>query len=161
MKSVLIKNSVKLFIAADSSKLFSGGEPFFTLILPARVCAKETQAEDPAERLPTRRSSIAPVRSRGAVRMRRIQSQAAAPTGSQGSSGASDDIDVDASVDVREPGSTVLVTSTDEHGEVPAELRRQLLALQSEEDFETIMSAACSTIVVVDRRGSPVPLTLS
>lgn len=34
LKAVMIKNSIRLFIAADHSKLFAAGEPFFTIIIP-------------------------------------------------------------------------------------------------------------------------------
>lgn len=159
VKSVLIKNSAQLLIAADHTKLFAGGEPFFTIILPSLLRTEGIKEAAPIEQSPARRSSVAPVRSRGAVRMRRILSQTAAQ-GDHRTHGTWDDINVDASVDVRDPGSTILVTSTDNHDEVPPELKRQLLALSSEECFEDIMEVARSTIVVVNRSGEPVPLDL-
>lgn len=156
MKSLLIKNSTRLFIAADCTKLFAGGEPFFTIILPALLDARQTRDKVSDESPVPRRMAFSPVRSRGAVRMRRALSQE--HLGSDETPSVYGDIDVDASVDVRDPGSTILVTSTDEHDNVPTELLRQLQALSLQESFENIMELVESTIVVVNRRGEPVPL---
>jgi len=70
------------------------------------------------------------------------------------------DIDADASVDVRDPASAVLVTSTDENDEVPTELLRQLMAVVPGEGSEALMELARSSIVVVKRNGEPATIEL-
>jgi len=159
LKAVMIKNSIRLFIAADHSKLFAAGEPFFTIIIPP-AAAPSRRTEDVQHGTTIRRARLAPVRSRGPVRVRRIANQETSGSDA-GMSRSWSDIDVDASVDVRDVASTVLVTSTDENDEVPAELLRQLMAVTPEEGSEALLKLARSAIVVVNRSGEAVPLELS
>jgi len=146
IKSVLMKNAKQLFIAADHTKLFAVGEPFFTIIIPALANLESASVSLSSSSW----AFVTPVRSREAVRSRRIASQA----------GGGEDIDVDAYVDVREPGYTVLVTSTDEDDRIPAELIRQLRILKGERHFEEIAPVLRSMIVVADRKGNPVPFEI-
>jgi hypothetical protein len=69
-KAMLIKNSLRLFIAADSSKLLAEGARWFSIIVPPRALSPSLGDREIDETRMTSRP-LTPGRSRGPVRVRR------------------------------------------------------------------------------------------
>jgi len=150
-KATLAKNASRLFIAAHDEKLFGEGAPLLTLILSNLVAEKPALRPDEAAQRASRQPLILPVRSRSAVRVRRSLDRGANAAGDPGGLPG-----VDAPIDLRDPESVRVVTSTDDDDRVPQELERQLRALVAHPGSEALLEVARSAIVVVSRDGTPV-----
>lgn len=153
-KSTLVKNATKLFVALDHTKFFASGQCFFTIILSDLISERprpEFWKEIEIEKAMARPSpSLLPVRTRGAVLMRRTMAE-----GKMG--GYSVDLDVEDPVDLRDPDSMRIVTTTEDGKYPPAELVRLLRSLRGEPRFERLITLAKDILVVVNPTGHPIP----
>ena len=130
-KRTLVKNSSKLFVALDHEKIAAEGEGFFTIIVNDFVRQVAEREKD--------KQVLAPVRTRGAVAVRRIREK-----------------NVDLPVDFRGSESIKIVTTTERGDNPPAELVRLLLQLRNEPRFEQLMSLVKKVLVIVDPSGQPI-----
>jgi DeoR/GlpR family transcriptional regulator of sugar metabolism len=140
-KSTLIKNATKLFVALDHTKFSTSGQCFFAIILTDLI--RERRAPEPPP--------FAPVRTRGAVLLRRTIEREGAP-----------DIDVEDPVDLRDPDSTRIVTTTEDGDLPPMELVRLLRLLKDRDTSrfeEKLIPLLREVLVIVNREGEPIPDT--
>ena len=171
-KSTLVKNATKLFVAIDHTKFFASGQCFFTLILskliserPLPECGKEIEKT-------MARPSLLPVRTRGAVLLRRTMAEAREMEEAEVENKKRkeeepkieekkevSDIDVEDPVDLRDPASLKIVTTTDGGEYPPAELIRQLRSLKDKDEpsFEQLVHLIRDAVVIVNQDGHPIP----
>jgi len=149
-KSTMIKNAAHLFICLDPSKFLVSGLCFFTIIVsgwlsqqPGPGFWRESGQEQDPKRL-----LLQPVRTRGPVSAWRTERGNGVLPRAQ---------DAEDPVDLREPESLSVVTTTEEGGYPPAELVRQLRILKGEPLFEELIDIARDVFVVVDPGGEPIP----
>jgi len=162
-KSMLIKNATKLFIALDHTKFFTSGQHFFTLILTDLI-SERSRAEFWEEINRAVETPIPlPVRTRGAVLQRRIMAEAEeAEVGGEeegekeGGKKRLIDIDVEDPIDLRDPESIEIVTTTEDGGHPPIELVRLLRLLRDEPRFEDLIDMIRKVLIVVDHDGEPI-----
>jgi DeoR/GlpR family transcriptional regulator of sugar metabolism len=151
-KSTLVKNATTLFIALDHTKFFTSGQCYLALILTDLISEharldlrKETRTENALKH-----PALLPVRTRGAVLIRRTMAEE-----TMGRYFA--DLGVEDPVDLRDPDSMQIVTTTEDGEHPPAELVRLLRSLRGEPQFEQLMRLAKKILVVVAHSGQPIP----
>ena len=166
-KSTLIKNATKLFIALDHTKFSPSGRNFFTLILTELISERPGAEFWKEIREEMERPSLLPVRTRGAVRLRRtmaelrelkgaeVEGEEEKPKEGEEKKEVSD-IDVEDPVDLREPESIEIVTTTEDGENPPMELVRQLQLLREGPWVEQLIGMLKRVLVVVDRDGQPI-----
>ncbi len=136
-KANLIRNSRKLYICGDASKLSAVGRCFFTTVISAWLPATRAAHTD-----------MMAVRTRGPVQLQHARMDAEEIQRAEAS--------LENPADFRQPDTIEIVTSTDADGKPPSALGEFLRSLPGK-SVEHAIELLKAVVVVVDPSGCPVP----
>jgi DeoR/GlpR family transcriptional regulator of sugar metabolism len=129
-KGTLMKNATLLYVVLDHHKISTNGRRFFTILVTELLREGTVR--------PTGASLIAPVRTRGPVLVRKMTEN------------------VDAPLELRDPESIRIVTTTQENGTPPVELIRLLRLQKGTRHFAELIEMIREILVVVDSSGASI-----